>query len=264
MTSPDQQPLAGRAALVTGAGRGIGRQAAIALCEAGASVACADLDGEAAAETATACSADGSAAFGARVDVTSESDLDDVVAGALERWGRLDCVFANAARLGYGRVLETSVEDWDAVIAVNLRSVFLTARATLGALVESGSGVFLATGSDCAVRTCEKSAAYVTSKTGVVGLVRTIAVDYGADGVRANTIVPGVTDTPGLRGLYADDPPEADEALGRAAALSPLGRVAQPDDLADVVTFLCSDGARFITGATIMVDGGMTVTYGAD
>ena len=149
-------------------------------------------------------------------------------------------------------------------MAVNLRGVYLLARRALPEMRRAGGGSFVATCSDCAVRTCNVAAAYVAAKAGLIGLVRSIAVDFGQFGIRANLVTPGVTDTPGLRRLYTVGDRTPEEGISRAAALSPLGRVGTPRDLADAVAFLMSDRAQFITGANLMVDGGMTVTYRAD
>ena len=150
------------------------------------------------------------------------------------------------------------------MIGVNLRGPFLLARASLPHLIAAGRGAFIATSSDCAIRTCAQSVGYVASKHALIGLVRSIAVDFGPQGVRANVVVPGVTDTPGLHGWYSVEGHDPEVGIAKAAALSPLGRVGLPADLAETVAFLASDRASFITGATIVVDGGMTVTYGAD
>lgn len=253
--------LAGRVAVVTGAGSGIGRASALALAARGATVAAVDRDGGAARRTAAELATPGRAF---EADIADEQAVNGLVAATVEEFGGVDLLHANAAIQWFGAVLDCTLEQWDRTHAVNLRGVFLMARACLPAMIERGGGAIVATSSDCAVRTCAQAAAYVTSKSGLNGLIRSIAVDYGEHGIRANLVTPGVTDTPGLRRLYSEGDRTPEEGMGRAASLSPLGRVGRPEDLADVVAFLCSDRARFITGANLMVDGGMTVTYGAD
>jgi NAD(P)-dependent dehydrogenase (short-subunit alcohol dehydrogenase family) len=224
-------------------------------------VGCVDRDGDAAAATAAACEALGARAVGLLADVADEAQVTAAVDEAAHRLCELRGLFANAAMMGYGRVLDTSREDFERMLAVNVIGVHLCARAVLPHMIATGGGAIVATSSDCAVRTCSNSAAYVTSKTAVLGLVRSIAIDYGTDGIRANAVIPGVSDTPGLRETYREG---FDESIARAAALSPLGRIGQPLDVATAVAFLLSDDARFITGTSLLVDGGMTATYGAD
>jgi NAD(P)-dependent dehydrogenase (short-subunit alcohol dehydrogenase family) len=256
--------LEGRVAIVTGGGNGIGRASAELLAARGAAVTVLDWKAGAAEAVAQGIAAAGGRALGLAADAGSEADLDRAIGRTLEAFGRLDIVFANAAVHRFGTVLTTSPEDWDRMIGVNLRGPFLLARAALPHLIAAGRGAFLATSSDCAVRTCAQSVGYVASKHALIGLVRSIAVDFGPQGVRANVVVPGVTDTPGLHGWYSTEGHDPTAGMAKAAALSPLGRVGVPDDLAETVAFLASDRAAFITGATIVVDGGMTVTYGAD
>ncbi len=263
MTAPDvDQPLRDRVAIVTGAASGIGRAAALALGRDGATVAVVDRSGDGAASTVAALANGRARAVVA--DCGEESDIVRVVEETVAAYGRLDVVYANAATQWFGTAEECTPAQWDATFAVNLRGVWLLAREALPRMAGSGGGVFLATSSDCAIRTSPRAAAYTAAKAGLNGLVRSIAVDFGPRGIRANVVTPGVTDTPGLRRLYSEGGRSAEDGIGRAAALSPLGRIGRPEDLGDVVAFLASDGARFITGANIMVDGGMTVTYGAD
>jgi NAD(P)-dependent dehydrogenase (short-subunit alcohol dehydrogenase family) len=152
---------------------------------------------------------------------------------------------------------------WDQTLVVNLTGVYLCARACIPHMAARGGGVIVATSSDCAIRTCLNSAAYVASKAGLIGLVRALPVDHGSQKIRANVNIPGVTDTAGLRGIYESAGRRAQEGLDLSARLSPLGRVGQVKDIASAVAFLCSDDASFITGSELFVDGGMTVTYGA-
>ena len=256
--------LAGRVAVITGGGRGIGRACAIAMAREGAAVVVADRHEEAADEVVAEVRSKGGSAVAVTADVSREEDVARLPAAAAESFGGLDVVLVNAGISMFGDVLETSVDDWDRIIGVNLRGAFLCLRACLPLLVDRGRGVVLGTSSDVAIRTSYRNAAYIPSKLGIIGLMRSVAVDFGGRGIRANAVVPGVTETPGLHGWYSLEHRPPAVGMAQAAALSPLGRVGQPEDVAEVVTFLASDRARFITGATIVVDGGMTVTYGAD
>jgi NAD(P)-dependent dehydrogenase (short-subunit alcohol dehydrogenase family) len=254
----------GKVAIVTGAGRGIGRATSQLLATQGARVVCADWDGDSARIAADEINGAGHEAIAVEVDVGDEAAVSGLVNRAVSEFGRVDHLFANAALHGFGTVTATTPEYWDNMLRVNLRGAYLCMRAAIPEMVKTGGGSIVATSSDCAIRTCAQSAAYVVSKAGLVGLVRSVAVDYGDDGIRANVVTPGVTDTPGLREAYSTGHRTPEEGITRAAALSPLNRIAQPRDLAAAVAFLLSDEAAFITGENLVVDGGMTVTYGAD
>jgi 3-oxoacyl-[acyl-carrier protein] reductase len=227
-------------------------------------VAILDRDAAGAARAAEEVTAAGASALGLGVDVAREDQVVAAMAQTIERFGRLDVLFANAAIHRFGSVLATSPEAWDELLGVNLRGVYLAARAALPAMLDQGAGVIVATSSDCAVRTCADSAAYVTSKHALIGLIRSIAVDFGPRGIRANVVVPGVTDTPGLHQWYSAEGHDPATGIAKAAAISPLGRIGQAREVAEAVAFLCSDRASFMTGEVLTVDGGMTVTYRAD
>jgi NAD(P)-dependent dehydrogenase (short-subunit alcohol dehydrogenase family) len=256
-------PLSGRVAIVTGAGSGIGRATAGVFAEQGAAVLVADRDHRAAEAVALSLAAQGRAASALSVDVAEERGAQELADAAKARHERLDFLFANAASHHFGTLLETPLDQWEFMLKATLTSVYLSIRSCLPLILESGGGAIVATSSDCAIRTCSDSVGYVAAKSGVIGLIRSVAVDYGP-AVRANIVTPGVTDTPGLRHAYSTGGRTPDQGLAKAASLSPLARVADPAEIATAVVFLCSDQASFITGANLIVDGGMTVTYGAD
>lgn len=256
--------LAGRVALVTGGGSGIGQAAAEVFASQGASVVVADRHFESAQRVASTIQANGGKALSVQADVSLEVDNENMTTGAVRRFGRLDFLFANAGVHSFGSVTSTTVAAWDDIIAVDLRGPFLSSRSAIPHMARSGGGSIVITSSDCAIRTSPEAAAYTAAKHGVIGLARSIAVDYGPKGIRANVIVPGVTDTPGLHSWYSVGDRTPEEGMQRAATLSPLRRVGRAEEVAEVVAFLCSDRASFITGATILAEGGMTVTYGAD
>jgi NAD(P)-dependent dehydrogenase (short-subunit alcohol dehydrogenase family) len=253
-----------KVAVVTGGGRGIGRAAALTFAREGAAVAVVDRNGQLADEVAAEISGI-SRGLAIMADVSKAGDIDAFASVITESLGGIDFLFANAgAPQPAGALLDVSPETWDQQIAVNLSSVYLSARSCLPSMISRGGGSIIATSSDCAVRTCAEAASYVAAKHGVIGLVRSIAVDYGPVGVRANVVVPGVTETPGYYEWNSAGEKTPDSQARRAIAISPLGRLGQPKDLAEVVVFLCSTKASFITGATVMVDGGMTLTYAVD
>jgi NAD(P)-dependent dehydrogenase (short-subunit alcohol dehydrogenase family) len=258
------EDLSGRVAVVTGGARGIGRSTALALARDGASVVILDRLASAAEAVVAEIVDRGGAGLACEADVSSEAAVNAAVGSAVEAFGRIDILFANAAVVSFGPILEVAPEAWDRQLGVNLRGVYLCVRACLPEMIKGGGGVVVATSSDCAVRTCANLASYVTAKHGVIGLIRSVAVDYGAEGIRANVVVPGVTETPGYYDWNSQGSRTPEEQHRRAVEISPLGRVGQPEDLAEVVAFVCSDRASFVTGATIMVDGGMTLTYSVD
>lgn len=255
----------GEVALVTGAAGGIGAATARRFAEEGLAVVVADIDDAGAQTVAASISAAGGEAVAWAVDVSDVDSVASLAAHIEATYGRLDAVHANAATMAaYGDVTETEPETWDRTFAVNTRGAYLTARACLPILERDGGGAICFSASDTTVRTSYAYAAYLSSKHAVVGLAKSVAVDFGVRGVRSNAVSPGVTDTPALRVLYGADGRDAQEGFDKAAALSPLGRVASPEDIADAVVFLCSRRAAFITGAHLLVDGGMTVTYDAE
>jgi len=252
--------LAGCVALVTGATQGIGHACAVALAEAGATVLATGLDDEHLARARQDFEASGPGRHVVPMDVTDARAIEATVAQLHAEHGRLDVLINSAGIQRYGTVVETDDATWRSVLATNVTSVFHTARAAVPAMAAGGGGSIVNVASVQALAAQPGAAAYVTSKGAVVALTRALAVDHARQGIRANAVCPGSVDTPMLRwaaGLHAGE--RAGEALiEQWGASHPLGRVAQPREVAEVVCFLAGPRASFVTGAAVAVDGGLS------
>jgi NAD(P)-dependent dehydrogenase (short-subunit alcohol dehydrogenase family) len=253
--SNDRGILQGKVALVTGGASGIGRATALLFAREGAAVAVVDLDGRGAEAVAQAIVAAGGQAVAISADVSQPEDCARAVQETVTAFGGLDILFNNAGIVRRASVVESSVEDWDRVIAVNLRSVFLMSRAALPVMIARGGGAIVNTGSGWGLKGGRQAAAYCASKGAVVNLTRAMALDHGAQNIRVNCVCPGDTDTPMLR-HEARQLGQPEERFLAEAAERPLGRIGTPEEIARAVLFLVSDAASFVTGAVLAVDGG--------
>jgi len=241
--------FAGRRIVVTGGASGVGRAVAAAFCGQGARVLVADLSEAAAREAARAIVADGGDAEGIGTDVADPASVEAMIAAAGERVDALVCA---AGLFHAGTAEQTTPEEWNRVIAVNLTGSFLCARAAIPRMRPGGGSIVLLSSSTGAHDALPGAVGYVASKGGVVMLAKALAVDHAAEGIRVNAIAPGPTDTPMLRGLMSE--PER-QAFGQSLPVKRLGRA---EEIAAAVLFLAEDGASFVTGAVLAVDGGQT------
>jgi glucose 1-dehydrogenase len=244
--------VAGKVALVAGAGGGIGGAGAEALAREGAAVFCSDSDGAAAEATAARIRSAGRRATACALDVRDRAAVDAAVAAAVREFGRLDIVLESAGVAHRIDFLDVDAETWDRVIAVNLTGMFHLGQAAARQMVkQGGGGSIINVTSQLAEVARPERAAYVASKGGARSLTHAMAVDLAAHNIRVNAIAPGPTLTGLTRANYTD--PEARRAT---EAMIPLGRLGQPDDLVGAVLFLASDESRWVTGSTVTVDGG--------
>jgi NAD(P)-dependent dehydrogenase (short-subunit alcohol dehydrogenase family) len=242
----------GRVSLVTGAGSGIGRAMAVAFAKAGAHVVVADIDVAGAAQTAAEI---GDAAIAVAVDISSETSVEGLVTRALETFGHLDVLCNNAGIIdSLALPADMTLAEWERVLRINLTGPFLVTHAVLPHMLSRGSGVIVNTASEAGIRGGAAGAAYTASKHGVIGLTRSVAWAYANDGIRCNAIVPGPTETAGMAVQAAKFDPKGFARLQPVISLN--GRIAQPEESADVAVFLASDAASFVNGAILPVDGG--------
>jgi NAD(P)-dependent dehydrogenase (short-subunit alcohol dehydrogenase family) len=253
--------FANKIAIVTGAAMGIGQASAQKLAACGASVALLDRDAQKGATAAAQIVSSGGSAVFFECDVTSADQISRTIASIRDRWKGVDVLISNAGIQRYGDVVSTDESVWDEVFSTNLKSAYLVAKQVVPLMIERGGGAIVAVGSVQSVAALPNSAAYVSAKHGLLGLVRSMALDFAPRGIRVNCVLPGAIDTPMLRWAVnlSPDPAGVIDTCNRMHA---LGRIGQPQEVAEAIAFLASDAASFITGAALYVDGGMMVPAG--
>lgn len=249
--------LAGRVALVTGAAVGIGRGTAAVLAREGAAVAVVDVQVEEGERTAADLRAQGLRADFYRADVADPDQVHAAVAAVVQAYGGVDVLVNNAAVGVYKTILDTTVEEWDRCLAINLRGVFLMSREVVPYMQRRGRGSIVNVASVHAYQNVGATSPYAASKGGVVALTRTMAIDFARDGIRVNAVCPGWIDTPLVAGIFAAS--GRPEAMRREVAERQLlGRLGTPEEVGRAIAFLASEEASYITGASLFVDAGMT------
>jgi 2-keto-3-deoxy-L-fuconate dehydrogenase len=248
-------------AVVTGAGSGIGEQTARLFAQQGAHVVLADVRVDAAERVASDIRAEGGRAQAQQLDVANEAQVSATMAQVVATEGRLDILVNNAGISHVGNILETSLDDWERVMRVNARGVFLCAREGVRQMLAQspGGGVIINMSSVAATIGIERRLPYCASKGAVLALTRSIAIDFVTQGIRCNAICPGTVQTPFVDGYLARNfAGREDEVRQQLHARQPIGRMGRPDEIASAALYLASDEAAFVTGSALVIDGGWT------
>ena len=247
-----------KVAVVTGGGAGMGQAIAVAFAQEGAAVVIADVNAEAAESAAAEIRASGGQALAVQADVSRSADAQRIAAEAIRVFGGIDILVNNAGIQTYGTVVDTDEETWDRTINVNLKSMFLVSKYCVPEIAKRGGGAIVNMASVQGMASQKRVVAYAATKGGIIAMTRTMALDHAPDHIRVNCVCPGSVDTPMLRWaadlFVPENPAGAIEDWGKLHA---LGRVAQASEIARVVLFLAGPDASFMTGSSVVVDGGM-------
>ena len=255
MATIDRRSFIGKVAFVTGAANGIGRAAAIAFARKGASVVAADVSERNNQETVRMIEGLGGRALAVSCDVTREKDVQRALNATIEKFGRLDFAFNNAGiEYEIKPVADVTEEEWDRIIDIDLRGVFLCMKHEIPLILEQGGGAIVNTSSGAGIKGFKGGAAYVAAKHGVIELTRAAALDYAASNIRINAVRPGIIDTP-MMDRFSGETPEGRQAV---IAQEPVGRMGKPEEIAAAVVWLCSDASAFVVGHAMVIDGGQT------
>jgi NAD(P)-dependent dehydrogenase (short-subunit alcohol dehydrogenase family) len=248
--------------MITGGGSGIGKATALLFAQEGAKVVVVDVDPVAGQQVVSEIGESGGDAVFVGADLTREAEVKRAVGEGVERFGGLHILFNNAGTSGAGKDREIEVlaeEDWDRVMAINLKGVYLCSKHAVPEIKRSGGGAIVNTASMAGIIALPTHA-YVASKAGVIQLTRSMAQEFAKQEIRVNAVAPGFIETPMLRGVRQGTPvDEADARMAQFAEQTPMARVGHPEEIARAVLFLASDEASFVTGHTLVVDGGYTI-----
>lgn len=249
--------LAGKVAIITGAGSGIGRATALVFAEEGARVVVADYDPKGGCETVEQIRANGGEAILVETDVAKAADVAKMVETAVDTYGRIDVLFNNAAVTLPASVVDATEELWNRTMDIDLKGVFLASKYAIPHMIAAGGGAIVNTASMCGLVASRNQGPYSAAKGGVVALTRQMAIDYAEQGIRVNGIAPSEVRTPMFLG-FINRAPDPRKKMEELVARIPMGRVAEPEEIARVALFLACDDSSYVTGVTLPVDGGLT------
>ena len=256
MVTNENGSYVGKVAFVTGAGTGIGRVTALAFAREGAGVVVADVSEQDNRETARMIEEAGGRALAVACDVRRAEDVKAALAKAVETFGRLDVAFNNAGvEQPIMPAANLTEEEWDRIVDIDLRGVFLCMKHEIPLMLEQGGGAIVNTSSGAGVKGFAGQAAYCAAKYGIVGLSKAAALDYASQNIRVNAVCPGIIETPMMERFSGGTP----EGRERVTSQEPVGRMGKPEEIAAAVLWLCSDAASFAIGHAMVVDGGQTV-----
>jgi meso-butanediol dehydrogenase/(S,S)-butanediol dehydrogenase/diacetyl reductase len=250
--------LTDKIAIITGAAAGIGAASASLFAKHGATIVAVDLDGAVLDRVSGEIVGNGGKCLPIRADVSQPDDVRSVVHSAVEKYGRVDILFNNAGIVPPGKVDEIAEEQWDRAFAINVKSMYLFCRAVVPEFKKQGGGVILNTASATALRAVVDRACYTATKSAVVGLTRSMALDYVRDNIRVNCLCPGTVDTPSLARRLAAFP-DPIEARRNFIARQPMGRFGTAEEIAEAALYLVSSRSGFVTGLAFAIDGGLSL-----
>lgn len=249
--------LAGKVAIITGAGAGIGRATALFFAKEGAEVVVADCDPEKGAKSVRLIKENGGVAIFVQVDVSKAANVKNMVKTTVETYGKLDILINNAGIYAQANVVEVAEEEWDRILDVNLKGVFLCSKYSIPEMIKGGGGSIVNIGSEAGIVGIKNQVAYNVSKSGVIALTKSMAIDFAAHNIRVNCVCPGTTETPLVEAALerAPDPAAARRAVEE---VRPANRLGRPEEIAAGILYLASDESPYATGSILSIDGGYT------